>query len=93
MGRGRDGDVMGRADINSDDPFFDRHKGGSGAVWVLMAENERQDDERLAIFSDLDKAQVWVDGLRQDCDGWEFRACPYLVDEPDYCHLPREKCQ
>lgn len=83
---------MSRADINSDDPFFDRHRGGSGAVWVLMARNDRQDDERLAVFSDLDKAQAWIDGFGED-DEWEFLSAPYLIDEPDYCHLPREKNQ
>lgn len=73
-------------DIKTIDPdgFYERHRGGSGNVVVVLAYSHGI--ERTGIFSSIEKAQEWRDTLGDD---WTCIFAPYVVDEPDFGNVVR----
>lgn len=61
--------------------FYQRHRGGQGAVVVATAIHGEDGDERTGIFSCIETAQAWSDALGER---WACVFCPYIVDDPDW---------
>lgn len=61
--------------------FFQRHRGGSGAVVVVMAYEGGQGQPTLGIFGSLETAQSWMASLG---DRFTSVVVPFIVDDPDW---------
>lgn len=66
------------------DPFWQTHRGGSGSVVVVFA--IRTDEEQVAVFSCIENALKWADGLDED---WCCVFAPYVIDEPEFGNATR----
>ena len=61
--------------------FYQRHRGGSGAVVVVIAIRDRDGQERTGIFSSIETADEWCRSLG---DAVTCLFVPYIVDDPDW---------
>lgn len=62
--------------------YFKDHRGGSGAVVLVIAVNDHDiSDRQHAIFGSIEKAMAWRDTLGDDVT---VVYSPYVVDEPEF---------
>jgi hypothetical protein len=72
---------MNIAEALAKDPIARAHR-GPGNVWFVHIINEESGEERMAVFSDADRACLWIDKLG---DAWsDAHMKPLVLDEPDY---------
>lgn len=72
--------------------FYAEHAAGGGLVVVTASRKDGALDPKIGIFSALDKAQAWADGL-SDRDYFPRVIAPYVVDAPEYGNVPDEDLQ
>ena len=71
------------------DPIARNHR-GPGNVWFVHAINDETEDERIAVFSNAERACDW---LRELGENWIANFAPLIVDEPAYGDLTPEHRQ
>jgi|HigsolmetaAR201D_1030396.scaffolds.fasta_scaffold14837_4 hypothetical protein len=64
-------------------PFWQKHRGGSGAVVVVFAINEETNEEQVEVFSCIENAEAWGETLGPE---WNCVFSPKVVDHPDFGH-------
>jgi hypothetical protein len=69
--------ILGRS---AADDFYRDHRGGKGAVIMVMATSPGQRD-RIAVFGSLEKADAWRLSLGDD---YTCVFDPLMVDDPDW---------
>ncbi len=69
----------------SDHPdFYKTHRGGTGAVVLVIAINDSTKEHRHGIFGSIETAEAWRDTLGDDV------TCvysPYVVDCPEWGNI------
>lgn len=86
-------------DWRKTDPFMQKHRGGSGNVWISYLYNtETGEDGPRAVFSCDEAIDAWNDRLDREGKypedaGWVLLSVPYVVDEPDFGNVPKGQQQ
>ncbi len=62
-------------------PIARAHR-GPGNIWFVHVVNDESGDERMAAFSDADRACAWLESLGKEWADAHMK--PLVVDEPDY---------
>lgn len=67
--------------MNDEELFYQNHRGGNGAVVVVTAIGNSDNQDRLGIFGSIETAHEWRRSL-----GNSFTCVfsPYIVDDPDW---------
>ena len=61
--------------------FYDQHRGGAGNIIMVSVFGNRKSENRVAMFSCIEKAEQWADTFG---DGVQVVFSPHVIDEPEF---------
>lgn len=72
------------------DAFYCHHRGGSGAVVLVIAQSDRDGGQLFGVFGSIETARSWMDRLPKQ---YVSIVAPFIVDDPDWGNEAAEATQ
>lgn len=67
--------------MDDETSFYEKHRGGYGAVVMVRALHDDTQDELVGIFGSIETAKDWRRSLSEK---FSCLFSPYIIDDPDW---------